>query len=766
MKKFGYFMIFLLILSCAQNTLKEKHHKSYQELIDIWESAESDTLTLESAENHLIKYYPESEKVFELANEEFYDRLYPIWRDDSLKVKVITELLEKYPKTNWRRTMFQYLFYSLNELGRTGTLYSVLADFRVAFPNDYLPFASTARYYSKNDHELQTAEIFAEKAFRISFNYPKLDHYPPMQWEMEQRSASVNAAVIWAETLIKNGKYQVAINKLMKIIEDNKLGIDDETTLGGCYYYLAEAYKKLDKQEAAVDAAINSLKAGDSRNYYTPKADSLLQEMIGYMDLSEPEYLDFCRKRSGYNDVEFSDITEKTGLEGIKAGRVAWADFDDDGFADLLLNGCRLFHNENGKKFKEITSEVFNDTIKANGGLWGDFDNDADLDIITKDQEGVWLQNEGVFEKVSGPNSIQNNKFSTEGLGIGDINNDGWLDAYFANYENRNESGSEYEEDQLFKGIGDGLFYDVTERADILPIDGENRAGRGVNMGDFDNDGDLDIFVSNYRLQENFLWQNDGTGHFENAALEKDVAGIEIEDWWGHTIGSEWGDLDNDSDLDLFCANLAHPRYIDFSNMSMVYLNSGAPDYTFSDNRRTAGIRFEETHSEPCLADFNNDGFLDVYINCIYEKRRSFLYMSNRDGTYREVTFLAGVRHFNGWGVAAADFDNDGDLDLLAAGGTIQLFRNDTKKNNWLKVKVIGKDHVDAIGTRLELSNKNINLIREIQGGKGTTNQHDLVQHFGLGYQKAPFKFHIRFPNGEKRIILIKEVNRLIKVVQ
>jgi hypothetical protein len=408
--------------------------------------------------------------------------------------------------------------------------------------------------------------------------------------------------------------------------------------------------------------------------------------------------------------------------------------------------------------FVEVTQAVFPDTIRGNGGLWGDFDNDGDLDIITKDPEYIWLNDLGTFYKVDDVNSIRDNKVSTEGIGIGDVDKNGFLDVYFANYEKQYIN----EEDQLFRGIGNGKFLEVTERADILPKDGKNRAGRGVNMCDFDLDGDLDILVSNYRLTDNFLWQNDGTGHFENNALELRIAGDEVEGWWGHTIGSEWADIDNDGDFDLITCNLAHPRYIDFSNKTRLYINENGK---FIDRRKEAGVKYEETHSEPSWADFNNDGFLDLYITCIYEGRRSFLYMNNGDGTYKETTFLAGVRHFNGWGAACADYDNDGDLDLLVAGGKIQLFRNETINNaNWLETKVIGKDHVDAIGTRLILSNEEISLMREIQGGKGTTNQHSLVQHFGLGTSQAPFKLEVIFPSDEKKLLMINEINKIVVV--
>ena len=139
--------------------------------------------------------------------------------------------------------------------------------------------------------------------------------------------------------------------------------------------------------------------------------------------------------------------------------------------------------------------------------------------------------------------------------------------------------------------------------------------------------------------------------------------------------------------------------------------------------------------------------------------------MNNGDLTFNEVTFLAGVRHFNGWGVAFADMDNDGDLDILAAGGEIQIFRNDTvHSGNWLQFKVVGLDHSDAIGTRLTLSNEELLLIREIQGGKGSTNQHSLIQHFGLGDQEPPFTLKIDFPSGTEESVVIWEVNKRLVI--
>jgi len=758
-----YWFSILMIMILVFTTVECKVHvhaeiPDYDEMIEKLESYKEDTLRYENVKGALSFYYPESKEVYEFANEEFYEKMYPIWRNDSLKVIELNKLLEKYPKTNWRRTMYQYLTYSLHNLDRRIPLVLALHSFREAFPIDYKPFSQSARYYNELDNDpLQTLD-FAIKAHAMSYNYPKVEFYPEGEWQLEKRSAPVNTAALLAKIYFKQSKYAEAEEVLNKIINNNDLGLDDENTLAACYYWLAKVYEVQGNREEAVQIAIKVLIAGDSRNYYTPKADSLLRRIIAYKDLSEVEYSDFICKQVGYDEVIFTDITSEIGMKNVRAGRIAWGDYNNDGFQDILLDGRRLFRNMKGTSFVDVTQAAFPDTIRGSGGLWGDFDNNGDLDIITKDPEFIWLNNDRTFYKVDSKNSIRDNGISTEGVGIGDVDKDGLLDVYFANYE-RNYVN---EEDQFFRGIGGGKFLEITERADILPKNGKNRAGRGVNMCDFDLDGDLDIFVSNYRLTDNFLWQNDGTGHFENTALELGIAGDEVAGWWGHTIGSEWADIDNDGDFDLITCNLAHPRYIDFSNKTRLYINE---DGKFIDRRKEAGIIFEETHSEPCWADFNNDGFLDLYITSIYEGRRSFLYMSNGDGTFSETTFLAGVRHFNGWGAACADYDNDGDMDLLVAGGNIQLFQNETNnKANWLEVQVIGKDHIDAIGTRLILANNEISLMREVQGGKGTTNQHSLVQHFGLGTMQPPFKMDITFPNGTKKMLMINEINKIVVV--
>jgi hypothetical protein len=303
--------------------------------------------------------------------------------------------------------------------------------------------------------------------------------------------------------------------------------------------------------------------------------------------------------------------------------------------------------------------------------------------------------------------------------------------------------------DALFRNRGDGTFEEVSRKTGA--VFRGNLVGRGVAWGDYDNDGDADLLVSNYRLDPNLLWRNDGNGRFTEVGRRSGAAGVEVAGSFGHTIGSAWGDYDNDGDLDLFSANLAHPRYIGVSNKSMLLENLGPPDYRFENRFEPSGIRFEETHSEPAFADYDNDGNLDLCITSTYAKRNSFLYRGDGNGKFEDVTYLAGVRVENGWGNAFADMDNDGDLDLaVAGGGKIRLFRNEGNTHSWLQVRVVGRESNRAgIGSRVKAGRGGEYQIREIEGGKGSGSQNALTASFGFGEYRGTVNVEVRFPSGK-----------------
>jgi hypothetical protein len=342
--------------------------------------------------------------------------------------------------------------------------------------------------------------------------------------------------------------------------------------------------------------------------------------------------------------------------------------------------------------------------------------------------------------------------FPTEGASGFDLNGDGWPEIYLANYE----SGG------LGKGTPDVLYLNDRGRFRPVEIAPETLCGRGVAACDFDLDGDIDLYVANYRLQRNFFYVNQ-EGALTDSAFQYGVAGKDREGWFGHSIGPAWADFDNDGDFDLLVCNLAHPRYIEFSEKTVLYQATGRQDAPFQDVRRDAGITYDECHSEPLWGDFDNDGDLDLYITSVYEKERSYLYQNMLSETgearFQDVTFLAGARVLNGWGTAALDFDHDGDLDIAVGSGSgFRFLVNETEtKNTWIEIEGLPP------GAVVRLMAGDALMTRQVEFAKGTSSQSSPVLHFGLGPWRNEVAIEVSFM-GKKKTVRTRELIRRIKL--
>lgn len=458
----------------------------------------------------------------------------------------------------------------------------------------------------------------------------------------------------------------------------------------------------------------------------------------------------------------FTDVTVEAGLNAVTGGRVAWGDYDGDGAEDLIVDGRRLFRNDGHGAFVETTEAAgLASNAGGNGAIWADVDNDGRLDLFTMgngkpDVEGsngqVWLNQGGGRLRPAAPlpTSLPP-RVLTEGAGWGDFDRDGRVDLYVANYElprDRAVSLGICVPHHLLRNAGDGRFEDASASAGI--VSAEPMCGRGVAWGDYDNDGWADILVTNYRLDPNFLWRNRGNGTFENVARAAGVEGQQQEGAFGHSIGAEWADFDRDGDLDAFLANLAHPRYIGYSDTSQLLVNDGGSPPRFDDRFGDAGLVFDETTSEPAWGDYDNDGDLDLYVTAIYKGRRSTLYRNDGNGHFTDATWLAGAGLENAWGAAYADIDRDGDVDLVVGSWDgVRLFRNDGNSNHWLHIRAVGTaSNRSAIGARVTVTAGPLKQIAEVQGGKGTGNQHSLPVEFGLGAWGSPVSVEVTFPSG------------------
>lgn len=733
----------------------------------------ADTALARDVAAHLMALYPDSPRGYELIGAAFYDSLYPVWTNDTAKIPLLKRFLVRYPKSEWRQTFYMFLLSSRFTLRDTAGLRVDAAEAVADDSLDPFRYRYAAALFNRLKFEPKIAEHYARAAVRLEPLASKPANKPKEQWELEYPPLGWQSRLCLAEALMLQGRHQEAKIWLEQGLQRFSWDPNQEATPAPLQCLLGEAMLALADTVAATELLLAALESGDSRNIWTARADTALRS-LGYGSVITQ--LQAGRSRTHYNGPVFTDVTDSFGLKNRHESRVAWGDYNNDGYDDLLLNGCQLLRNDSGRMFVEVTREVGLAGVSGRGGVWADYDNDGWLDIWMSAGSGLdrlWHNDSGRFHDVTAEAGCPADSFPTEGAAWADFDNDGWVDLYCANYENWELHT--YYPDRLWHNRA-GTFVDRTESAGIRPPWGKDLAGRGVAWADYNNDGFLDCYVSNYRLCENFLWHNCEGKTFTNLAGQLGISGDEVNGWYGHTIGSEWADFDNDGDLDLFTADLAHPRYIEFSNRSRLYENLGTGAYPrFADRRAAAGIRYEETHSDPAWADVDNDGDLDLYITSVYEGRRSFLYLNegrlrrHAPVSFREVTWLSGTRCFNGWGAAFSDFDNDGDMDLVVGSGSgVRLFRNDTRNNyHWLKVKVVGHSANRAgIGCRVRVRQKRRCQIREVQGGKGTTSQHSLVQHFGLGTDTKGLTVDVRF--SPDRTVVMKNVrpDQLLTVLE
>ena len=666
---------------------------------------------------------------------------------------------------------------------------------------------SVGYWYTQEGIALDRAILYLRKALALITNpdpADKPEHYSETEWRKDlKRTKGIYYDTLgWA--YYKMGRYK----KAEKAYRRGTRYLDYDPNL---YYHLGQLLEEKGDMDGAIRAYVQSLKSGENK-----EAEEKLRKIVSTdfekckhcpvpiledndYNMDRPLYKAFAGKEG---ITPFTDVTGEAGLSDIKAIRVAWGDYNSDGYEDILLNGSILLRNNGNGTFANLTGEAgLIATPGSNGGVWGDIDNDGYLDFYTFASgpgtlDRFWANNgDGTFRDITTTAVKDPDPYPTEAAAWGDYDHDGFIDIYVANYEKpllTTVDRARCLPDRLLRNNGNRTFTDVSATAGTVSL--ENMCGRGINWGDYDHDGDLDIYVANYRLDPNFLWRNNGDGTFINAAAETGVEGSEQEGYYGHSIGAEWGDYDGDGDLDLFVSNLAHPRYIGTSNKSMLLENQGLHPlpsgeregvrggigvFRFMNKFGDSGIRFEETPADPSFADYDNDGILDLYFTSTYNGRKSFLYKGNGNGTFVDITWLSGVRVDNGWGNAFADYDNDGDLDLLVAGsGGVRLFRNDGNDNHWIHVQVVGRESNRAgIGARVTVVSSEANppippftkgergglQIREVQGGKGSGNQHSLPVEFGLGHYDGTVDVEVRFPSG--KIVKLSGISTGQKIV-
>jgi hypothetical protein len=453
---------------------------------------------------------------------------------------------------------------------------------------------------------------------------------------------------------------------------------------------------------------------------------------------------------AGLSEVRFNSRPPLPGTfeptASFGGGFVSWGDYNKDGWVDLNVDG-QLYRNDQGK--------FLHDGEVSKAGPFGDYDNDGDLDIYDPLFNKLHQnQGDGTFQQVAFPDlGTQQSRAAT----WGDFNGDHYLDLYVSDWESAG-----YLPDKIATNNGDGTFSVTwTQGIDSVYTAGWPRPARGVTSADFDRDGDMDVYVSNYRLEPNGLYVNDGTGRFTDLASERGATG-----GTGHTIGSAWGDLDNDGNLDLLVGNFSHNW---FPQPGIQFLRNTGPDggYNFQSmvewNYGSSG-QWQESYTSPALGDYDNDGDLDLFIPTLYDGDSARLYRNDGNWNFTNVTSSVGLAGLKGtYQAAFADYDHDGFLDLFTNG---TVYRNVGGRAHWLKVRLDGGGlyNATAIGAQAFIQLGDQTLVRQVESSVGEGNQNDMTLHFGLGGHTGPLELDIVWPDGLTQTVEVLNIDQTITV--
>ncbi len=447
------------------------------------------------------------------------------------------------------------------------------------------------------------------------------------------------------------------------------------------------------------------------------------------------------------NAQYFTKITEGDIVNTLSDSRSCnWIDFNNDGWQDVQITNGKypgennlLYINKGDGTFETVVDgEIVSDLKPSDGATWADHDNDGDIDCFVVNWYGIdnlFYDNNGdeTFTQVTVGTIVEDNGYS-ETASWGDYNNDSYVDLYVTN-----SAGTK--KNYLYKNNGDGSFLKITE-GDMV---NDNDSSRSVNWVDYDMDGDADIFVTNEAYQHERLYRNNGDETFTSItdnALVTDG---------GSTMSSSWGDIDNDGDLDVFLANDQGNDAL-FRNDGDNVFTKLSSDIVCNNGGNSFGSNF---------ADIDNDADLDLFVTNSFwgGPWNNFLYLNDGTGVFTEVTTDVTTTDM-GWsyGNAFGDYDSDGDMDLLVANcydgaQNNALYKNETTGNNWFIVDCTGMvSNKSAIGAIVKIkaliNGEMIWQMRDISAQSGHCGQNMLPVHFGLGDATVVDSLIILWPSG------------------
>lgn len=530
----------------------------------------------------------------------------------------------------------------------------------------------------------------------------------------------------------------------------------------------------------------------------------------------------------------FVNVAHERGLPIMKTGRTLWVDLDGDGYPEAVLANKAIYRSvesEGQRRFEKLESEALakpcgSDGRPANLLLFADVNNDGHQDAYAvrfQEPEG-----QGKTALIStntillGDGQGQFKRLKDSGVGrfhepiiaatFVDADRDGWLDIYTgASYR---VYGRSYEasENRLLRNTGGGRMVDHTQAAGLTlkatpGLLDSRRPTYGVAHCDWNNDGAQDLIACSYGRQWNRLWANDGQGRFKDQSVFSKIDGDDdrsgqypkkTKDMWlkrfgrprldekpfrsnGNTFDAACADFDNDGDIDVFLSEITHEWAGSSSDKSCLLVNLGK-DKGFQFERRPKAIprrlrkpgsRWNQGDLHAAWLDYDNDGLLDLLIAAGEYPDGQFLelYRQREDHSFEDVSYKAGLYWEGSSQPSLADFDGDGDIDILIGNSfhrlpksvrtgrkqQVALFENRTKNgNHWLNVRLVGagapKSNKDAIGARVTVFVGERRMLREVYSSLGHAGHSNFREcHFGLGAAEQVDRLEVSWPGQSSK---------------
>ena len=452
-------------------------------------------------------------------------------------------------------------------------------------------------------------------------------------------------------------------------------------------------------------------------------------------------------------DGTFTDITKtaEVGHRGYGMGCV-FADYDGDGNIDLYITnyGANVLYRNNGDgTFRDVTGTArVGCELWSTGAAFADVDGDNDLDLyvcnyVTYDLEALEQMKE---------ESLQSGKPVPSAL---------------------NPHVFEPQDNVFYRNNGDGTFTDVTAEAGIAAPGG--RSMQAI-FSDFDADNDLDLYVAN-DTSVNYMYRNDGEGIFTDVSAESWAA-----DFRG-SMGLAAGDYDSDGDVDLFMSHWVDEENALYRNL--LKEDGAAEHIRFVDESYTALLAeasIKEIGWGTALFDYDNDGDLDIFVTNgstfqelkrpqVLIPQRDALFRNEGDGTFTDVSGITGIAVLPirvGRGATFGDYDNDGDVDIFIVNNHAAptLLRNDGgNRNNWLHIELIGTNaNRNAVGAKIQVKTADRTQIREVYAGDSYMSFNSFITEFGVGSATQVERVQVIWSNGDTQTLHNVPTNQRLRI--